>query len=79
MKRTYTKLICLTVALCLMLGLAVGCGGSAGTETTEADQSAAPDGQSVFGDRPDGTLPDGTPPGGHGPTAIRGSTGRTAS
>ena len=75
MKRKHTKLICLGLALCLLTGLALGCGSSANDtktasaedavqaadQTTEMTTAAAPDGASPadLGERPDGTPPEG--------------------
>ena len=75
MKRKHTKLICLGLALCLLTGLALGCGSSANDtktasaedavqaadQTTEMTTAAAPDGAppADMGERPDGTPPEG--------------------
>ncbi len=73
-KKTYTRLLSLAIALCLLLGLALGCSGtstqSAAASTNEdaaADTPGStpsfPDG--AFGTPPegfDGKMPEGTPP-----------------
>ena len=81
--KKYNRLLCLATALCLLLGLALGCSGStaaAETETakaTETAKSAENTEQSTAdapaGDPPTGTVPDGTPPEGFPGTMPNGT------
>ena len=78
MKRKHTKLICLGLALCLLTGLALGCGSSANDtktasaeatvqntdQTMETTAAAAPDGTPPEGMGQPPERPDGTPSGG---------------
>ena len=80
MKRKHTKLICLGLALCLLTGLALGCGSSANDtktasaeatvqntdQTMETTAAAAPDGTPPEGMGQPPERPDGNPPGGMG-------------
>ena len=77
MKRKHTKLICLGLALCLLTGLALGCGSSANDtktasaeatvqttdQTMETTAAAAPDGTPPEGMGQPPERPDGNPPG----------------
>ena len=80
--KKYTRLLCLATALCLLLGLALGCSGSTTAETgtvkaTDAAKSAENTEPSATdapaGDLPAGTLPNGTPPEGFSGTLPDGT------
>ena len=65
--KTYKKLLCLATALCLLMGLALGCGGTTDARTDAADttqtaETAATAAQTAetAGDAP--AMPEGTPP-----------------
>ena len=65
MKRKHTKLICLGLALCLLTGLALGCGSSANdTKTASAEATAETTDQTM--ETTAAAAPDGAPPEGMG-------------
>ena len=85
MKLTYNRLLCLATALCLLLGLALGCSGTAKEQATAASgENTAQDqsqGEQTPADMPAGappegssdSMPNGTPPEGF-PGGFSGGT-----